>query len=100
MDNVIISPEAKQETNRITDYIADKFDNYEAAERARRSIIKGCEFIGDNPYAGRQIRIAGFKARRWVVRKKYLIYYEISEIGRVIILRVTDAQQDQKKLLT
>jgi plasmid stabilization system protein ParE len=50
--------------------------------------------------AGREVAFPGFKARRWVVRKKYLIYYEIDKTGKVIVLRVTDAQQDQEKLLT
>jgi len=100
MYNYIVTVEANDDVERITEYVANELDNRQASERIRNDIFKGFVFVGDNPYAGRQIRIAKFKARRWIVRKKYLIYYEIDKTGKVIILRVTDAQQNQKRLLT
>ena len=100
--SIELSPDAKQQVDSITRYIAIELGNVSAALSFLDDVEASMENIRDNPYShmvrSSSARIDGYPKRQFQFRKNFIMFYVILEDRNLIrILKVSYSWMDLSK---
>jgi toxin ParE1/3/4 len=96
MCNVVFTPEAEDDLEEITRYIA--LDNPPAALRWLDEMEGVCRLLFEQPGIGQRMHTKRFGEVRRHTTGSYLIYYQPIADG-IVILRVLHGARDQQRLV-
>lgn len=84
----------------IESYIISQFNNKQAAQKLKSTIINAIALLKDNPYLGPKLsdRFNMDTSLRYLVVSKQLVFYNIKN-DNIEIIRILDSRQDYLSLL-
>lgn len=84
----------------IESYIISQFNNKQAAQKLKSTIVNAIALLKDNPYLGPKLsdRFNMDTSLRYLVISKQLIFYNIKN-NNIEIIRILDSRQDYLSLL-
>jgi plasmid stabilization system protein ParE len=99
MSRYRLTPQALTDIFDIVNFIAE--DHPAAAGKVEEAIFKACEFLAENPFAGRERKeLTPLPVRFWVIQpySNYLIVYR-AEKKPLQVIRVLHAARDLPRVL-
>ena len=84
----------------IESYIISQFNNKQAAQKLKSTIVNAIALLKDNPYLGPKLsdRFNMDTSLRYLVVSKQLVFYNVNK-ENIEILRILDSRQDYLSLL-
>lgn len=84
----------------IESYIISQFNNKQAAQKLKSTIVNAIALLKDNPYLGPKLsdRFNMDTSLRYLVVSKQLVFYNIKN-DNIEIIRILDSRQDYLSLL-
>ena len=84
----------------IESYIISQFNNKQAAQKIKSTIVNAIALLKDNPYLGPKLsdRFNMDTSLRYLVVSKQLVFYNIKN-DNIEIIRILDSRQDYLSLL-
>lgn len=84
----------------IENYIISQFNNKQAAQKLKSTIVNAIALLKDNPYLGPKLsdRFNMDTSLRYLVVSKQLVFYNIKN-DNIEIIRILDSRQDYLSLL-
>lgn len=84
----------------IENYIISQFNNKQAAQKLKSTIVNVIALLNDNPYLGPKLsdRFNMDTSLRYLVVSKQLVFYNIKN-DNIEIIRILDSRQDYLSLL-
>ena len=84
----------------IESYIISQFNNKQAAQKLKSTIVNAIALLKDNPYLGPKLsdRFNMDTSLRYLVISKQLVFYSIKN-DNIEIIRILDSRQDYLSLL-
>ena len=84
----------------IESYIISQFNNKQAAQKLKSTIVNAIALLKDNPYLGPKLsdRFNMDTSLRYLVVSKQLVFYNIKN-NNIEIIRILDSRQDYLSLL-
>ena len=84
----------------IESYIISQFNNKQAAQKLKSTIVNAIALLKDNPYLGPKLsdRFNMDTSLRYLVVSKQLVFYNIKN-DNIEIIRILDSRQDYLSLI-
>lgn len=84
----------------IENYIISQFNNKQAAQKLKSTLVNAIALLKDNPYLGPKLsdRFNMDTSLRYLVVSKQLVFYNIKN-NNIEIIRILDSRQDYLSLL-
>ena len=84
----------------IESYIISQFNNKQAAQKLKSTLVNAIALLKDNPYLGPKLsdRFNMDTSLRYLVVSKQLVFYNIKN-NNIEIIRILDSRQDYLSLL-
>ena len=84
----------------IESYIISQFNNKQAAQKLKSTLVNAIALLKDNPYLGPKLsdRFNMDTSLRYLVVSKQLVFYNIKN-DNIEIIRILDSRQDYLSLL-
>ena len=97
---IIYKKTAIDDLLNIENYIISQFNNKQAAQKLKSTIVNAIALLKDNPYLGPKLsdRFNMDTSLRYLVVSKQLVFYNIKN-NNIEIIRILDSRQDYLSLL-
>ena len=97
---IIYKKTAIDDLLNIESYIISQFNNKQAAQKLKSTIVNAIALLKDNPYLGPKLsdRFNMDTSLRYLVVSKQLVFYNIKN-DNIEIIRILDSRQDYLSLL-
>ena len=97
---IIYKKTAIDDLLNIENYIISQFNNKQAAQKLKSTIVNAIALLKDNPYLGPKLsdRFNMDTSLRYLVVSKQLVFYNIKN-DNIEIIRILDSRQDYLSLL-
>ena len=87
MARVILTASARRDLDEIWDYVAVENHSPVAADNLIDEIGRSLQLLADQPLSGESVDRLRENTRRIIVRKRFLVFYEIVS-GEIRVLRI------------
>ena len=97
---IIYKKTAIDDLLNIESYIISQFNNKQAAQKLKSTLVNAIALLKDNPYLGPKLsdRFNMDTSLRYLVVSKQLVFYNIKN-DNIEIIRILDSRQDYLSLL-
>ena len=97
---IIYKKTAIDDLLNIESYIISQFNNKQAAQKLKSTLVNAIALLKDNPYLGPKLsdRFNMDTSLRYLVVSKQLVFYNIKN-NNIEIIRILDSRQDYLSLL-
>lgn len=97
---IIYKKTAIDDLLNIENYIISQFNNKQAAQKLKSTLVNAIALLKDNPYLGPKLsdRFNMDTSLRYLVVSKQLVFYNIKN-NNIEIIRILDSRQDYLSLL-